>query len=93
MTVSINIWDGENYIQLNQRPHAVLSYVFLFQKNSHMWIAAIFNTTKKLIENATQSFKGVRFKQLGNILYRLYPLLPFDIYVGIIVIENGHLFL
>ena len=47
----------------------------------------------KKIENATQSFKGVRFNQLDNILYRLYPLLPFDIYVGIIVPENGHLFL
>lgn len=29
----------------------------------------------------------------GKILYRLYPLLPFDIYVGIIVLVNGHLFL
>ena len=38
-----------------------------------------------------QRFKGVKFKQLGNILYRLYPLLPSDIYVGIIVPENGHL--
>ena len=79
MTVTINIWDGENYIQLNQRPQAVLYYVFLFQKNSHMWIAAIFNTTKK---KSKMQHKASRASGSSNLVtfytvYTHYYLLTF----------------